>query len=122
MIEQMTGLPIGHTLECPHAPAGSMSAFELSETVLDFHDRNCVDCKFRKPMGFPTITVLLTERENQRNQQRLRQEQQEAETAARFAKRQSARQEIRKELDAVAATTLIALMNWTMKMKARLSA
>ena len=57
-------------------------------------------------MGFPTITVLLTERENQRNQQRLRQEQQEAETAARFAKRQSARQEIRKELDAVAATTL----------------
>jgi hypothetical protein len=107
MVEAMTGLPIGHHfLECPHAPAGGMSAFELCETALDFHDRNCVDCKFRKPMGFPNLSVLLAEREQRRTQQRLEQERAENEQANRLAVREASRQKIRTSLDAVAATTL----------------
>jgi hypothetical protein len=107
MVEAMTGLPIGHHfLECPHAPAGGMSAFELADTALDFHDRNCIDCKFRKPMGFPNITILLAEREKRRNEQRLEQERHQAETATRLAAREAARQKIRSSLDAMAATTL----------------
>ena len=107
MVEQMTGLPIGHmSLECPHAPAGGMSAFELADTALDFHDRNCVDCKFRKPMGFPNLTELLTEREKRQNAQRLEQERQQGETANRLASREAARRNIRGSLDAISATTL----------------
>jgi len=35
MVEQMTGLPIGnHFLECPHAPAGGMAAFDKGMAAL----------------------------------------------------------------------------------------
>ena len=64
MVEQMTGLPIGHHfIECAHAPAGGMAAWDLAETALDFHDRNCVGCTFPKAMGFPNLSTLLAERE-----------------------------------------------------------
>jgi hypothetical protein len=107
MVEQMTGLPIGHFfLECPHAPAGGMAAFELSETAVDFHDRNCVDCKHRKPMGFPTLSVLVAERDQRVAAQRVKQEHAEQVKADRLAAREAARQAIRASLDPVAATTL----------------
>jgi hypothetical protein len=107
MVEQMTGLPIGHHfLECPHAPAGGMAAWDLAETALDFHDRNCVECKFRKAMGLPNLSVLLAEREQQRSKQRLEQECQAKDRAGRLAAREAARQKIRATLDAVEITTL----------------
>lgn len=107
MVEQMTGLPIGHFfLECPHAPAGGMAAFEFSETALDFYDRNCVDCRHRKPMRFPTISVLVAERDQRVAAQRVKQERAEEVKADRLAARQAARQAIRTSLDPVAATTL----------------
>jgi hypothetical protein len=107
LVEQMTGLPIGHvSLECPHARAGGMSAFELADTALDFYDRNCVDCTFRKPMGFPNLTELLTEREKRQTAEHLAQERQQAETANRLALRKAARQILRNSLDAISATTL----------------
>jgi len=107
MVDQMTGLPIGHmSLECPHARAGGMSAFKLADTALDFHDRNCVDCKFRKPMGFPNLSELLAERDKRVTAERLERERQETETANRLASRQAARQKIRSSLDPLAATTL----------------
>jgi hypothetical protein len=107
MVEVATGLPIGHFfLECPYAPAGGMAAFELSETALDFHDRNCVDCKHRKPMGFPNLSALLAERNQRRVQQQTEQERAQREKEDRFAARDAARQKIRASLDAVSATTL----------------
>jgi hypothetical protein len=107
MVEQMTGLPIGHHfLECPHAPAGGMAAWDLAETALDFHGRNCVDCKFRKPMGLPNLSILLAERDQRRNQQRLEQERQEQARSARMADREATRQKIRAKLQAVEVTTL----------------
>ena len=65
------------SLECPHARAGGMSAFKLADTALDFHDRNCVDCKFRKPMGFPNLSELLAERDKRLNTERLERERQD---------------------------------------------
>jgi hypothetical protein len=52
LVEAQTGLPIGHHfLECPHAPAGGMAAWDLADTAVDFYDRNCVGCKFRQPVA-----------------------------------------------------------------------
>jgi hypothetical protein len=107
MVEQMTGLPIGHHfLECPHAPAGGMAAWDLAETALDFHDRNCVDCKFRKAMGLPNLSVLLAEREQRRSKQRSEQERRAKENADRLATREAARQKIRAAINAIEITTL----------------
>jgi hypothetical protein len=107
MVEAATGLPIGHFfLECPYAPAGGMAAFELTETALDFYDRNCVGCKHRKAMGFPNLSVLLAERDARRAQQRAERERAQHEREQRFGARDTARQRIRPSLDAVAATTL----------------
>jgi len=107
MVEMATGLPIGHFfLECPYAPAGGMAAFELSETALDFHDRNCVGCQHRKPMGLPNLSVLLKERDERRTQQRLEQERAQEQKDTRLAARDAARQKIRASLDSVNATTL----------------
>jgi hypothetical protein len=107
MVEQMTGLPIGnHFLECPHAPAGGMAAFDLADTALDFHDRNCVDCMHRKPVGMPNLTILLKEREEQRAKHRLEQERADSVVASKLAAREAARLRIRAHLNALAATTL----------------
>jgi hypothetical protein len=107
MVEQMTGLPIGHHfIECAHAPAGGMAAWDLAETALDFHDRNCVGCTFRKAMGFPNLSVLIAEREQRLTQQRLEQERVSKEHADRIAIREAARQTVRATLDAVQVTTL----------------
>lgn len=107
MVEQMTGLPIGHHfIECAHAPAGGMAAWDLAETALDFHDRNCLDCTFRKAMGFPNLSVLLAKREQRLTQQRLAQERVSKDHADRLSIREAARQTIRPILDAVQVTTL----------------
>lgn len=67
MVEQMTGLPIGnHGLECDHATAGGSYAWDLRESALDFYDRNCVDCKKRKPVGVPNLSTLVKERDEAR--------------------------------------------------------
>src|SRR6476619_8213717 len=64
LVEIQTGLPIGHHfLECPHAPAGGMAAWDLADTAVDFYDRNCVDCKHRQPVGLPNISKLVAERD-----------------------------------------------------------
>jgi hypothetical protein len=79
IIEMQTGLSIGHHfLECPHAPAGGMAAWDLADTAIDFYDRNGVGCKFRKPVGLPNITILVAERDKQkkaREQEQARQAQ-----------------------------------------------
>jgi hypothetical protein len=111
MVERMTGFPIGHHfIECQHAPAGGMAAWDLAETALDFHDRNCVDCKFRKAMGLPNLSVLLAEREQQRAKQRSEQERQVKDRADRLAAREAARQKIRATLNAIETTTLDRIM------------
>jgi hypothetical protein len=107
MVEQMSGLPIGpHALQCPHAAAGGMGTWDMVDAALDFYDRNCVDCKFRKPVGLPNISTLIAARDERRKQKRLEDERAEQAEADKLAAREKTRQAIRAELAPVPATTL----------------
>lgn len=67
LIEQQTGLPIGHHgLACDYAAAGGIHTWDMRDAALDFYDRNCVDCKNRKPVGVPSLSILVKERDDQR--------------------------------------------------------
>jgi hypothetical protein len=100
-------LPIGpRFLECPHAPASGMAGMDLTFVAVDFYDRNCVDCKFRKPVGLPNLKSLVDERDGHRARQQQAQRRAEQEVADRLANREAARQDLRPRLDTLAATTL----------------
>jgi hypothetical protein len=67
LIEQEYGLPIGHHgLACDYATAGGMYTWDMRDAALDFYDRNCVDCKDRKPVNVPNLSSLIKERDDQR--------------------------------------------------------
>lgn len=107
LVEMQTGLPIGHHfLECPHAPAGGMAAWDLEETALDFYDRNCVDCKHRQPVGLPNISKLIAERDARRKARQEEQNRNDQEQEKKREAREAERLRIRGALDPVSATTL----------------
>ena len=107
MVEQMSGLPIGpHALQCPHAAGGGMGTWDLVDATLDFYDRNCVDCKFRQPVGLPNISTLIAARDERQKQQRLEQDRVEKIKADALAARDAKRKLIRAGLEAVPATVL----------------
>jgi hypothetical protein len=63
LVEMQTGLPIGHhAMACDHAVAGGMASWDLADAAVDFHDRNCVNCAHRVPVGFPNLATLVGER------------------------------------------------------------
>ncbi|WP_188393740.1 hypothetical protein [Mesorhizobium sp. SARCC-RB16n] len=67
LVEQATGLPIGHHgLKCDYATAGGMFTWDLQDAALDFYDRNCIDCKHRKPVSIPNLLSLVKERDERR--------------------------------------------------------
>lgn len=107
MVEQMYGVPVGpHGLECPHAPAGGIATWDLVDAALDFHDRNCVGCQFRKPVGIPNLSQLVAEQDQRAAARKQDEDRAARERAERLARREAARQKIRQTLDPVAATTL----------------
>ena len=107
LIEQQTCLPIGpRSLECPHAPAAGMAGADLTVIALDFHDRNCVDCKFRQAVGLPNLATLVSQRDAHRERQRQARQHAEQDVAERLAARELARRKIRPRLDTLPATTL----------------
>ncbi|MFC6776804.1 hypothetical protein [Methylobacterium gregans] len=102
MIEQMTGLPISHfSMQCDHAPAGGMAAFDFGDSALDFYDRNCATCVVRKPVGLPNLSRLVNEREEQRRIAAARFQIEQAQAAEALKLRSDARAALRKDLDAV---------------------
>lgn len=101
-VEMQTDLPIAHHhLECPHAPAGGMATFNLADAALNFYDRNCVDCKFRQPVGLPNLLKLVIERDAQKNRREEENARIEKDAADRLAVR-----EIRAQLNALSAATV----------------
>ena len=102
-----TGLPIGHHfIECPHAPAGGMAAWDLADTAIDFYDRNCVDCKVRKPVGMPNISGLVAERDKKKKVREAEQARYAQATADRLVAREQQRSGMRQNLTALQAATL----------------
>jgi len=64
IIEAETGFPIGHhSMACDHAPAGGYATWYLEDAALEFHDRNCVSCKFRQPLRLPNLVELVRRRD-----------------------------------------------------------
>lgn len=107
MVEMQTGLPIGHhSLECPHAVAGRMATWDLADAAIDFHDRNCVNCKHRKPVGLPNISQLVAAREKAKAEREQENRRHEAERASALAARDAKREKIRQRLTPVQATIL----------------
>lgn len=104
MVEQMTGLPIGHHgLVCDHAPAGGMFSWDIRDAALDFYDRNCRTCKLRQPVNIPNLQTWVTERDTAETQRRAIEEAAAIEASASLAERQAERRSLRSGLSPVAA-------------------
>lgn len=107
LVEMQTGLPIGnHFIECPHAPASGMAAWDLADTAIDFYDRNCVDCKVRKPVAIPNISGLVAERDKKKTAREAEQARYAQATADRLVAREQQRSGIRQNLTALQSATL----------------
>jgi len=105
LIEAETGLPIGnHSMACDHAAARGMAYWDLRESALDFHDRNCVGCIHRDAVGLPNISSLVNERDGQRRRADEEERVRVAEATERREARRRARQSLRTPLNPVSAT------------------
>lgn len=102
MIEQTTGLPIGHfSMECDHAPAGGTACWDFGESALDFYDRNCSDCETRSPVGLPNLSKLVGERNEAKRLADARQQIERDRAERALAQRREARLALRPELNPV---------------------
>lgn len=107
LIEAQTGLPIGHhAMVCEHASASGMATWDIVDAALDFHDRNCVDCKRRVIVRLPNLTTLLGARERAREEQNRVRETQEEERALALANRQATRQVLREKIPLTSHTII----------------
>ena len=95
LIEQQTGLPIGHhAMECDHAPAAGMATWDLADAALDFYDRNCIGCDKRQVVRLPNLSELVGER----NRARAREEAEQARRNKAVQESLSRRQRVREAL------------------------
>jgi hypothetical protein len=105
MIEMQTGLPIGHhAMACDHAAAQGMGCRDLRDAALDFHDRNCVGCPHRAPVGVPNLSTLLIQRDQARRQAEEEAQARTALATERRNARREMRQTLRAKLNPVSAT------------------
>ena len=99
LVEQSTGLPIGpRSLSCPHAAAHGMAGVNLQFVAIDFHDRNCVGCSHRRPVGLPNLSTLIHERDAAREATAAEEGRREAAAVAALQARDAIRQTIRADL------------------------
>jgi len=107
LIEAQTGLPIGHhAMACDHAPASGMATWDLADAALDFHDRNCVDCKHRIPVRLPNLSELLGRRDRAQAEQKQIRDFQEAQRIAALTSRQEIRRTLRGKLPSSSHTII----------------
>lgn len=107
LIEAQTGLPIGHhAMACDHAPASGMATWDLADAALDFHDRNCVECKHRVPVRLPNLSELLGARDKELAAQKQIRDLQEAQRIAALDRRQEIRRALKEALPAASHTII----------------
>ena len=88
LVEMETGLPIGaRAIRCPYAKAGGFGGMDLQFVALDFYDRNCHDCKDRRPVRLPNLSKLVAEREAESQRAKEAQLQAEQEQAKQLESR-----------------------------------
>lgn len=92
LVEMQTGLPIGHhSMACDHASAPGFSTWDLAESALDFHDRNCRSCSHRKPIRIPNLSTLVGERDRAKAAHTARRNEQDRARANALDKRSQTR-------------------------------
>jgi hypothetical protein len=96
-------------MACEFAANPGMGTWDLTESVLDFYDRNCASCVKREPVGFPNISTLIDRRDAAVSASRQQNVQLAAEAAARRTQRQEARAALRSQLDALSASLIDAI-------------
>lgn len=107
LIEAQTGLPIGHhAMACDHAPASGMATWDIADAALDFHDRNCVECKHRVPVRLPNLSELLGRRDRAQAEQKQIRDFQEAQRIAALTRRQEIRRALKEALPASSHTII----------------
>ncbi|WP_152693186.1 hypothetical protein [Caballeronia mineralivorans] len=107
LIEQETGLPIGHhAVTCDHAPAGGMATWDLADAAIDFYDRNCVHCDKRQPVRLPNLSELVAERDREQGEAAVENKRREERLAAAQQQRCQVRDGLRAGQSAPALTLL----------------
>jgi hypothetical protein len=104
IVEAQTGLPIGpHAMACDYAAANGLAMWDLGDAALDFHDRNCVGCTHRAPVGLPNLSKLIGERDRARAEYAREEERRREDLTARHTARKARRANFRAGLPALAA-------------------
>ncbi len=107
LIEQATGLPIGHhAMACDYAEGGWSATWLLEEAALQFHDTNCVGCTKRVPVRLPNISTFLARREQDRALAQAESDQARRNSEAALQSRAEARASLRASLSGASATFL----------------
>lgn len=64
IIEDQTGLPIGHmAMTCKYSKKSTSYCYFLEDAVYEFYLENCKSCTERVPVGIPNITEIVAPRE-----------------------------------------------------------
>ena len=107
IIEQETGLPIGHhSMRCDFAPEGGMACWDLRDAVIDFYDRNCPGCAHRQPLRLPNLLEIIAARDRVRVAQEAREASDARLAAEELEKRRAARAALAPSIGAIARTLL----------------
>lgn len=107
LVEAQTGLPIGHhSMACDHASAAGFSSWDLTQSALDFHDRNCQSCSHRKPVRIPNLSTLVGERDRAKATQDARRKEQEQARANALENRSKARKLLQAKIPLASRTVI----------------
>ncbi|MBE1506614.1 hypothetical protein [Rhizobium viscosum] len=99
MIEEATGLPIGHMgVRCKFSKKNSMFGWLLEDAAYDFYLNNCKGCDKRVPVGIPNIMEFVGPRERAIEQRQLERDAKRRKSKQEQQARKEERAELRSEL------------------------
>ncbi|NTW82846.1 MAG: hypothetical protein HGB36_05690 [Chlorobiaceae bacterium] len=99
MIEAATDLPIGHMgVQCKFSKKNSMHSWLLEDSIFDFYQNNCKNCKKRVPVNFPNILDFVDPREKAAEKRKRDREQEEKKRVQKQSERKAARAKLHYEL------------------------
>ncbi|MBB4115862.1 hypothetical protein FHT80_005231 [Rhizobium sp. BK226] len=99
MIEEATGLPIGHMgVRCKFSTKNSMFGWLLEDAAYDFYINNCKGCDKRVPVGIPNIMEFVGPRERAIEQRQLERNTERQKSKQQQQARKEERAELRNDL------------------------
>ena len=99
VVEEFTGLPIGHMgVHCKFSKKNSMHCWLLEDATYDFYLNNCKGCQKRVHVRFPNIMDFVEPREKAAEERKREREEQERERKQKQTERRQERAQLRLEL------------------------